>query len=104
MPARGVGVRGRRLLVLQKACTNATDPVGVYFTALPIRLIRICRRCVGSVRTRGRDAPTVIEKASPFSLTSDSSSLATFSTNGRSTMVSACTSSRPAAILAISST
>ena len=44
---------------------TAMPPAGVYFTALPMRLTRICRRCVGSVRTRGSDAPTAIEKLSP---------------------------------------
>ena len=40
------------------------------------------------MRRRGSDAPTAIEKLSPRSLTSDSSSLATLSTNGRRTIVS----------------
>ena len=61
-------------------------PAGVYFTALPMRFTRICRRCVGSVRTRGSVAPTAMDRFRPRSLTSDSSSLATLSTNGRRTM------------------
>ena len=83
-------VRVARRRVADAAPTSrartAMPPAGVYFTALPIRLTRICRRCVGSVRTRGSDAPTAIERLRPRSLISDSSSLAMLSTNDRSTM------------------
>ena len=51
-----------------------TVPASVYLTALPSRLMRIWRRCVGSVRSRGSVAPTASERLSPFSVTSASTS------------------------------